>query len=778
MNKRTETPMLINWRSRKRTLKPGVEPTSDVLELWRNIRTQGVWISLMIAGFFVIGATAILLKRGEVVQVRPGQYVGHDITARTEFRFHDRAQFEQAQAAARVAEPRIFSTDGKEWEQISNTLRTWPDRVRGISHSQLEQFQQQFLDQATLGKLQEFAEESMKREWTRSVEQFIESVQSQGLVIVSDGDRQAAIGRMVRVGANVIQGSSLFSPGMKETLARRLEKPAQDFFPGALAPRVVQLTLLTLEATHRLDPLATQQAENAAAERVPFEAGNVQYSANQSIVPSGVVSQRHYDILRAEADAFSRKRGMGVWWQQALGTLALVSLLTVALGAYVARYQHKIIRNHGRGTMLALMLLAVLLVSQLAALASTPIYMMGVIPTLLAAAILAIGYDQRFALGTSTILAVLVTLGLNESMGFFLVLFAGVATCTFTMGDLRSRSRLIEVGGLTGIACGLTTLFVSMLNADPLAFALLAAAWATGAGLLTGFIVLGILPRIEQTFRITTGMSLLELADTSHPLLRKLASDAPGTYSHSMQVASLSEEAAAAIGANALLCRVGAYYHDCGKINKPGYFVENNVSGADRHINLSPSVSFLIIMAHVKDGVELAREYNLPTNLFPFIQQHHGTTLVEYFYHRAQKQQAARDEDMAEVGLDSTDEAPEHQYRYPGPKPRSKEVAIVMLADAIESKTRAISAQNQDLSAGGIEQIVHELVLKRLLDGQFDECDITMRELEMVERSMVKTLLGIYHARVAYPGNDDAEHDESLDDDDVDAESTPSVRSA
>jgi len=178
------------------------------------------------------------------------------------------------------------------------------------------------------------------------------------------------------------------------------------------------------------------------------------------------------------------------------------------------------------------------------------------------------------------------------------------------------------------------------------------------------------------------------------------------------------------------------------------------VSGTDRHLNLSPSVSLLIIIGHVKDGVELAREYNLPTNLFAFIQQHHGTTLVEFFYHRAQKQQQARDEAYADVGLDSSDEAPEHAFRYPGPKPRSKEVAIVMLADAVESKTRAMSAQNQELSPARVEQLVHDLALKRLLDGQFDECDLTMRELEKVERSMVKTLLGIYHARVSYPGNE------------------------
>ena len=769
--------MLINWRPRRRQLNRRVEPQNDFTELWKSIRAEGVWLSLMIAGFFVIAATGILLQRGEMVAMRPGQYASHDITARVGFEFHDPAQLEQVRAAAALAEPWIFASDGKEWDQLEQTLRTWPDRVRGISYDQLDPFLQQFLDGATLGKLQEYAEKSMQQEWTSNVAGFVQSVRGQNLAIVDEARRQAAIGKVIRIGELTLPGSALFSPSMKEPLARRLEKPAQDFFPNAVAPRIVLYTLQTLEPTHHLDPNATQQAQNVAADRVPFEAGNVEYSSNQVIVPTGVVTARHFDVLRAESQAFRRHLGATAWWQQAFGTLAIVTIITIGLGAYVARYKPKIIRNHGRGAMLALMLLAALFVSQLAGLASTPIYMMGVIPTLLAASILAIGYDQRFALGVSTLLAIMVTLGLDESTGFFVVLFVGLATCTYMMGDLRARSRLIEIGGATGIACGLTTVVVGMLNADPIHFALISAAYATGAGMLCGFIVLGILPRIEQTFRITTGMSLLELADSSHPLLRKLAAEAPGTYSHSMQVASLSEEAAASISANALLCRVGAFFHDCGKINKPGYFVENNVAGNDRHLNLSPNVSLLIIIGHVKDGVELAREYNLPTNLFPFIQQHHGTTLVEYFYHRAQKQQQARDEEFADVGLDSTDEAPEHQYRYPGPKPKSKEVAIVMLADAVESKTRSLSGQNQDLSAGGIEQVVHELALKRLLDGQFDECDLTMRELEMVERSMVKTLLGIHHARIAYPG-DEQQGSHASDPDDESGDSQRTARTA
>ena len=212
-------------------------------------------------------------------------------------------------------------------------------------------------------------------------------------------------------------------------------------------------------------------------------------------------------------------------------------------------------------------------------------------------------------------------------------------TAASLLDEIRTRSKLIEVGGADGDrddrrdarrrGCRSTRCSTSSDNC----------LYAGAAGLAVGFVVLGILPFIEKAFRITTSMTLLELADASQPLLRRLAIEAPGTYNHSLQVATLAEAAAEAIGANSLLCRVASYYHDVGKINKADYFVENQVDGENRHINLSPSVSLLIIIGHVKDGVELAKEYNLPTSILPFIQQHHGTTLVEYFYHQACTQQ-------------------------------------------------------------------------------------------------------------------------------------------
>jgi hypothetical protein len=263
--------------------------------------------------------------------------------------------------------------------------------------------------------------------------------------------------------------------------------------------------------------------------------------------------------------------------------------------------------------------------------------------------------------------------------------------------------------------------------------------WASCAGIAVAMFALAILPTVERLFKITTAMTLLELCDANKPLLRRLSQEAPGSFNHSLTVGIMAEAAGNAIGANGLLARVGAYYHDVGKLSKPQYFIENQIAGhPNRHDKLSPAMSLLIIVGHVKDGIELAREYNLPWTIHEFIAQHHGTTLVEYFFHAA-RQRAAKDEDSAGVS--------ETEFRYPGPKPQTRESAIVMICDSCESIVRSI----EEPTAGRIESAVHNMIMKRLLDGQFSECDLTLHDLSVIEETLVRTLAGIHHGRVSYP---------------------------
>jgi hypothetical protein len=220
-----------------------------------------------------------------------------------------------------------------------------------------------------------------------------------------------------------------------------------------------------------------------------------------------------------------------------------------------------------------------------------------------------------------------------------------------------------------------------------------------------------------------------------------LAHEAPGTYNHSLLVGQLAEGACEAIGANGLLAQVGGLYHDVGKIQKAEYFTENQGGRVSRHENLSPTLSLLIILGHVKDGIEMAREYKLPRILHQFIEEHHGTTVVRYFHQLASDRQP-------KVSIGKHDrEVPEAEFRYAGPKPRSRESAVVMLCDGVEGAARALP----EPTVGRIEAVVHQIVTDRLNDGQFDDCDITLKEIRKVEDSLVKTLCSIYHGRVAYP---------------------------
>jgi putative nucleotidyltransferase with HDIG domain len=358
-----------------------------------------------------------------------------------------------------------------------------------------------------------------------------------------------------------------------------------------------------------------------------------------------------------------------------------------------------------------------------------------------AAAILTIVYSHRFAFGVSAALAALMTLTLNGSFELFLVLTAVAAVPVFMLGDIRSRMKLLYVGGWSGAAAGLLAWLVGLTQQQALGFVATQAGIAGLAVFAACCLVLVLLPVIERAFGVATSMTLLEWADTSTPLLKQLIQRAPGTWQHSHLLGSMAESAADEIGANALLARVGAYYHDIGKMCKPEYFVENQPGEVSAHSRLAPRMSLLIITGHIKDGLALAEEYGLPRVLHPFIAEHHGTTVVRYFHAVAAQRELSKGRFGDERAVDET------EFRYPGPKPRTKETAILMLCDSVEGAVRSLA----EPTPSRIETVVHEIVMSRLMDGQLDDCDITLAQLARVEQSLVRSLCSIYHGRIAYP---------------------------
>ncbi len=333
---------------------------------------------------------------------------------------------------------------------------------------------------------------------------------------------------------------------------------------------------------------------------------------------------------------------------------------------------------------------------------------------------------------------------LGDNYEMMIIFFLGSLTGAYAIKDTRTRGRLFYAGFLVSainVVCLLlfTKDWRELLELEFLQGQLYP---LIANGILASLFVGSTLKIFETLFRVLTNFSLLELADFNQPLLKKLIIEAPGTYHHSMVVSNLAEAAADSIGANGLLARVGSYYHDIGKMSHPEYFTENQMMGGNKHDLLEPNMSRLIILNHVKEGIELAKRYKLNQSIIDFIPQHHGTGLIFYFYQKTIEQ--------AQEG----EEVLEENFRYPGPKPQTKETAITMLADSAEGATRALGEQTPQ----NIEETVKKVINNKFIDGQLDECNLTLKEIEKISSTFTRILTSMYHGRIKYPEKKNGHH--------------------
>jgi len=519
-----------------------------------------------------------------------------------------------------------------------------------------------------------------------------------------------------------------------EAKARLRTRLTEELGEGSFLDRIVAWIEPRLSGTLEIDREATARAKQEASDRTPaqfvsYQRGGLLAEASVPITPESLV------LLRREHDEFLRQQDPRERIVRLLAMLGLFAALFTLAAFYIHLNHRDLLADLGHVvTLLGFSVVTIVLCM----LAAADAWQAQVVPLLLFAMTMAIAYDEDLALLLASEVALVVVLGLGRGLPDFITLAAAVAAMVFWMGRIRNRSKLIYVGLWAGAVAMLSQVGANLLHERPFDLQMVYEAARTGTWtLLAGFLMTGLLPFVERSFGVLTDLSLLEVGDVAHPLLQELVRRAPGTYNHSINVASLAEAAAESIGARGLLVRVGAYFHDIGKMLKPSYFIENQ-GQENRHESLVPAMSTLIIMAHVKEGVELARQYNLPQPIIDLIAEHHGTTLVEYFYKRAAERSQS----------DPNGGGPDEQtYRYPGPKPSTRESAVMMLADAAESASRTLS----EPTPARIASLVHELAQKRLNDGQFDECGLTLEELKTVEKSLVKSLTAVYHGRVKYP---------------------------
>lgn len=537
---------------------------------------------------------------------------------------------------------------------------------------------------------------------------------------------------------------------LRDRLLTELRKYPVDVIsdPTIVARRLFNWLRRQLPSTLSYDATNTERELNRAIENLEmqkrtFEPGERLEQHRRTLDLRGITaavpfSQDDLDLLYAEHQALIKSEG----WGKKLTRSFFFLLTAVGFFGLIAQYlnfrEPRILNDLKHFSFLLTLVTGTLILAWLVAISST--WRAEIIPVMMLAFLIAIAYRIELAVFLSTIVALFFTLAHGYSMAEFVTLFVASSVSAFLCYRIRSRTRLVNISVVVAAIVFPTVIGVNYLLGQPLTSALLAEAILfAGGACLAGLVITALLPFLEHLFGLETDIKLLELIDQNDTLLRELIQRAPGTYNHSINVASISEAAAEAIGANGLLCRVGSYFHDIGKIRKPDYFIENQ-TGVNKHDDLVPAMSRLVIIAHVKDGVELARTHGLPQRVIDLIEQHHGTTLVEYFFRRAEmlelEKAAEIQEDIDEAG-----------YRYPGPKPQTLEAAVLMLTDAVESASRAL----REPAPARLESLVFDITKKKIDDGQFDECPISMNQLYLVQRSLIKSLNAMHHARVQYP---------------------------
>lgn len=737
-------------------------PPGQWERVWSGVRRRGVMARMGLALVASVALATVIRGWDPPFAYRTGYAPPHDIVATVSF---SKPNPEWTSVAKEIAQSRvrcIFVQHPERLTQLRTLLRNkiidvvraekladldpalWKEfqpiahlgGVRAVKQTREEEFQAFRRELDSPAKLARF-DKSLAAAFApfeqRGLLEKLPGEMSKGnseeIVVYPEGRPQAR--QVVKV-SDVLIGEG---KAMHQSLLDQLGTPD-------LADRVFAWVRPRLPWTLELAEDETKQELDGAAASVGEELMYV--VRGSTLAPAGQpIDRKQLQVLRLAHRAAVAQRG---WTERVARATAMVAMffgLMMLTGLYM-RYRHYGLL--ASVPLFATLLAGVVATAALCFLAADDAWRAEVIPLVVFGITTAIACRQELALVQAGITAAIVAIGSGQGLPGFLVLTGVSMTAVLQVDQVRSRAKLIQVGLVSG-AVGIVLALVASLLADqpltmsdgsPNVFLLGSVAFLGLWTAAAGFLMTGLLPFVEKSFGVLTDLSLLELGDVAHPLLQELVRRAPATYNHSITVGSLAEAAADSIGARGLLARVGAYFHDIGKMLKPAYFIENQGHAENLHETLVPAMSTLVIIAHLKDGADLGRQCHLPRPIIDLIEQHHGTTLVEFFYGRANEQKQT-DPNGGEVD--------ESAYRYPGPKPQTKEAAVLMLVDAVESASRTLA----DPAPARIEGLVRDISERRLHDGQFDESGLTLSELRTIERSLIKSLTALYHGRIKYP---------------------------
>jgi hypothetical protein len=483
----------------------------------------------------------------------------------------------------------------------------------------------------------------------------------------------------------------------------------------------------------------TEDAKSLAKQKVTRNIGIVNeneriIAKHDRITPETKLKIDSYRIAKGEERSFILQ------FLQALGVYLHILLLILPLSIYIYLFRKKIFDDNIKIVLISIVFLFISLIAFLinSINTTTPIEFLILLPV--ASMLLTIIFDSRVGFYSNVALALIVGALRGNDYSFAVANIIAGGLAAYTVRDIKNRTQIFRSFLYILVGYSLSVIAFGFERYQPLSEILLSLAFVTSNALISPVLTYGLIIFFERIFNITTDLTLLELTDLNRPLLKELSKNAPGTFSHSISMGTLAETTAEAIGANPILARVGAYYHDIGKLIEPEIFVENQIDSHNIHENISPEKSRDIIISHVAKGIELARKNDLPEEIVNFIPMHHGTMVLTYFYEKAKNLYGESNVDI-------------NEYRYPGPKPNSKETAIVMLADACESTIRSIEESDPQI----VENVINNLINSRIEDGQLDEAPLTFSDIKKIKESFFNILIGHHHKRIRYPNQNELE---------------------
>lgn len=614
-----------------------------------------------------------------------------------------RAFFEGLEQAARVA------TDSAE---LRRTARRLLEQHRIPASEQ----------QAAL-----LASESNRARLARAVERAFQNQLRSGVASSNDLGVARNVGVILRRGdgERLVPQDSVTT--MQQFISQATSRSRLDAGGGELG-LFQNLIIRFSEPTLRIDRAATEAARDQARQAV----NPVEYEVLEGeriVAAHERVGPEELERIQAYADRLGQE-GDGEAWEAHVGIVLFNLVLLLVFGLLLKYFWPEVYASQRSGTLIWILLVAVAAASGTITRADLP---QELIPVALAALIVASLYDGLLAFVTVFLIAALVSARM-PGLTPLVAMSVGGAVAAISGQVMQRRAQTWVIAGVIGGAYLLVAVALGLIARHGPTLVLESGLWGVINGIGSTIVAMGVVPLAEAFTKITTDQSLLELADINRPVLRRLSLEAPGTYAHSVNVANIAEAAAREIGANSLLVRVGTYYHDIGKVKKPQYFVENQPPGRNPHDKLKPATSANIIREHVSEGLVMAEEARLPDVVKAFISEHHGTQRIGFFLEKARE-------------LEPGSEVDPDDFRYPGPKPRSKETAILMLADSVESAARVL----QDATPERIAELVDRIVGFKISEGQLDEAPLTLGEIDVVKRQFVKVLSGMYHHRLDYP---------------------------